>query len=32
MGEQQELLEPFRFARYERGALHPTSNSPFPWS
>lgn len=26
------LLEPFRFARYTTGRLHPTSNSPFPWS
>lgn len=32
LGETQELLEPFRFSRYERGELHPTSNSPFPWS
>jgi len=32
LGEPQGLLEPFRFARYERGELHPTSNSPFPWS
>jgi len=32
LGEQQSLLEPFRFARYERGRLHPTSTSPFPWS
>ncbi|MPZ27901.1 MAG: FAD-dependent oxidoreductase [Micromonosporaceae bacterium] len=32
LGEPQDLLEPFRFARYQRGALHPTSNSPFPWS
>jgi glycine/D-amino acid oxidase-like deaminating enzyme len=32
LGEPQGLLEPFRFARYERGTLHPTSNSPFPWS
>jgi len=32
LGEEQELLAPFRFARYERGELHPTSNSPFPWS
>ena len=30
--EPQELLEPFRFSRYEAGDLHPTSNSPFPWS
>ncbi|MGI9387861.1 MAG: NAD(P)/FAD-dependent oxidoreductase, partial [Methyloligellaceae bacterium] len=32
MGDEQELLKPFRFARFERGELHPTSNSPFPWS
>ncbi len=32
LGEPQELLEPFRFSRYETGKLHPTSNSPFPWS
>jgi glycine/D-amino acid oxidase-like deaminating enzyme len=32
MGEEQELLKPFRFDRFEKGALHPTSNSPFPWS
>jgi methylglutamate dehydrogenase subunit A len=32
MDETQELLEPFRFSRYETGDLHPTSNSPFPWS
>jgi len=32
LGETQDLLEPFRFARYERGDLHPTSSSPFPWS
>lgn len=32
LGQTQELLEPFRFSRYERGELHPTSNSPFPWS
>ncbi|MBA2309959.1 MAG: FAD-binding oxidoreductase [Pseudonocardiales bacterium] len=32
LGEPQELLEPFRFTRYEQGALHPTSRSPFPWS
>jgi hypothetical protein len=28
----KELLEPFRFSRYETGELHPTSHSPFPWS
>ncbi len=32
MDEPQALLEPFRYARYEAGELHPTSNSPFPWS
>jgi len=32
LGEPQELLEPFRFARYASGDLHPTSSSPFPWS
>ena len=32
MGEDQLLLDPFRFSRYEKGKLHPESNSPFPWS
>ncbi len=32
LGEQQQLLAPFRFDRYRTGQLHPTSNSPFPWS
>ncbi len=32
LGGAQPLLAPFRFSRYESGALHPTSNSPFPWS
>lgn len=32
MGEKQELLEPFRFSRFENGELHPVSNSPYPWS
>ena len=32
LGEPQELLAPFRFPRFERGELHPTSSSPFPWS
>jgi len=32
LGSRQSLLEPFRFSRYERGELHPVSNSPFPWS
>jgi glycine/D-amino acid oxidase-like deaminating enzyme len=31
-GRQQILLEPFRFARYTEGRLHPVSHSPFPWS
>ncbi|MEP6656758.1 MAG: FAD-binding oxidoreductase, partial [Betaproteobacteria bacterium] len=32
LGETRALLEPFRFSRYASGRLHPTSNSPFPWS
>jgi len=32
LGEEQALLEPFRFDRYAKGKLHPVSNSPFPWS
>lgn len=32
LGEAQELLEPFRFDRFEKGELHPVSNSPYPWS
>ncbi len=32
MGEEQDLLKPFRFNRFEKGELHPTSSSPFPWS
>jgi hypothetical protein len=32
MGEAQELLRPFRFNRFKRGELHPSSRSPFPWS
>ena len=32
LGQESELLKPFRFDRYEKGKLHPTSNSPFPWS
>jgi glycine/D-amino acid oxidase-like deaminating enzyme len=32
MGQEQELLKPFRFDRFEKGELHPVSNSPFPWS
>ncbi|PSQ90850.1 MAG: monomeric sarcosine oxidase, partial [Proteobacteria bacterium SW_6_67_9] len=32
LGEPSALLAPFRFERYRTGELHPTSNSPFPWS
>jgi glycine/D-amino acid oxidase-like deaminating enzyme len=32
LGRPQALLEPFRFARFETGRLHPVSHSPFPWS
>ena len=32
LGTPQELLEPFRFDRFEKGNLHPVSNSPYPWS
>ena len=32
VGEKSELLEPFRFSRFAKGELHPTSHSPFPWS
>ena len=32
LGEESKLLIPFRFNRYANGKLHPTSNSPFPWS
>jgi glycine/D-amino acid oxidase-like deaminating enzyme len=32
LGEPSDLLEPFRFARYAQGKLHPVSHSPFPWS
>ena len=32
LDEKSELLEPFRFSRFKLGKLHPTSNSPFPWS
>jgi glycine/D-amino acid oxidase-like deaminating enzyme len=31
-GKASDLLEPFRFSRFAQGKLHPTSNSPFPWS
>ena len=29
---ESELLKPFRLSRYAEGKLHPTSQSPFPWS
>ena len=32
LGDEQALLAPFRFGRYQTGDLHPASNSPFPWS
>jgi glycine/D-amino acid oxidase-like deaminating enzyme len=32
LGAKQVLLEPFRFDRFEKGNLHPVSNSPYPWS
>jgi glycine/D-amino acid oxidase-like deaminating enzyme len=32
LGRPSELLTPFRFSRFAEGKLHPTSNSPFPWS
>jgi FAD dependent oxidoreductase len=32
LGEEQALLAPFRFGRYQTGELHPVSSSPFPWS
>src|SRR5258706_7118873 len=31
-GKANDLIEPFRFSRFAQGKLHPTSNSPFPWS
>ena len=31
-GTTSDLLEPFRFSRFAQGKLHPTSNSPYPWS
>jgi glycine/D-amino acid oxidase-like deaminating enzyme len=32
LGEEQSLLEPFRFSRFAEGRLHPVSHSPYPWS
>jgi len=31
IGEKSELLEPFRFRRFEDGDALPKSNAPFPW-
>jgi glycine/D-amino acid oxidase-like deaminating enzyme len=28
----EPLLEPFRLDRFERGALHPASSGPYPWT
>ena len=32
LGNEQDLLKPFRFDRFSKGDLHPVSNSPYPWS
>ncbi|MER9895506.1 FAD-binding oxidoreductase [Mesorhizobium sp. M0119] len=32
LGHESRLLKPFRLGRYETGELHPSSNSPYPWS
>ena len=32
LGGKSDILEPFRFSRYNEGKLHPVSKSPFPWS
>ncbi len=32
LGEEQSLLKPFRYDRYQTGELLPVSHSPFPWS
>ena len=32
LGDEQDLLKPFRLERYKTGDLHPVSNSPYPWS
>jgi glycine/D-amino acid oxidase-like deaminating enzyme len=31
-GEHSSLLAPFRYERFQTGALHPVSHSPYPWS
>ncbi|MDW8268102.1 MAG: hypothetical protein RMN24_02960 [Anaerolineae bacterium] len=30
-GERSELLEPFRFGRFEEAQAMPKSKAPFPW-
>jgi glycine/D-amino acid oxidase-like deaminating enzyme len=30
-GQKSDILEPFRFARFAEGDLHPVSASPWPW-
>lgn len=32
LGNKSELMVPFKYDRFKKGNLHPTSNSPFPWS
>ena len=32
LGDEQALMKPFRFSRYQTGDLLPVSHSPFPWS
>ncbi len=31
-GGESRVLEPFTYERFTTGALHPVSNSPYPWS
>jgi hypothetical protein len=31
LGEQSDVLYPFRYSRFAEGDLHPVSNSPYPW-
>jgi glycine/D-amino acid oxidase-like deaminating enzyme len=31
-GRKRGSLEPFRFARYEKGGIHAESHSPYPWN
>lgn len=32
MGDDSQVLAPFRFDRFATGDLHPVSSSPYPWS